>query len=146
MQKNILKLIDKKIFVILVIFRIILSLHNGVISFLMKVILDEIFNKNIKIINTIFLIIIVITIFHAYIYYIYGISLEKMKNKLMENITFNIVNKYLRDTNDDFNLGNFTTLINEDVYNLSDYVWIFPYIRFFYYANSWLCIYFIFFI
>ena len=112
MQKNILKLIDKKIFVILVIFRIILSLHNGVISFLMKVILDEIFNKNIKIINTIFLIIIVITIFHAYIYYIYGISLEKMKNKLMENITFNIVNKYLRDTNDDFNLGNFTTLIN----------------------------------
>ena len=122
MQKNILKLIDKKIFVILVIFRIILSLHNGVISFLMKVILDEIFNKNIKIINTIFLIIIVITIFHAYIYYIYGISLEKMKNKLMENITFNIVNKYLRDTNDDFNLGNFTTLINEDVYNLSDYL------------------------
>ena len=88
----------------------------------MKVILDEIFNENIKIINTIFLIIIVITIFHAYIYYIYGISLEKMKNKLMENITFNIVNKYLRDINDDFNLGNFTTLINEDVDNLSDYL------------------------
>ncbi|SQA14601.1 Uncharacterised protein [Streptobacillus moniliformis] len=40
----------------------------------------------------------------------------------MENITFNIVNKYLRNSNDDFNLGNFTTLINEDVYNLSDYL------------------------
>lgn len=77
-------------------------------SYLMKVILDEIFNKNIKIINIIFLIIIVITLFHAYIYYIYSISLEKMKKKLMENITFNIVNKYLRNSNDDFNLGNFT--------------------------------------
>ncbi|WP_064580678.1 ATP-binding cassette domain-containing protein [Streptobacillus moniliformis] len=122
MQKNILKLIDKKIFFLLVIFRLILSLHNAIVSYLMKVILDEIFNKNVKTINIIFLIIIVITLFHAYIYYIYSISLEKMKKKLMENITFNIVNKYLRNSNDDFNLGNFTTLINEDVYNLSDYL------------------------
>lgn len=121
MLKKIMKLMDKKIFAILIIFRVVLSLHNAFISYLMKVILDEIFNKNISIINIVFIIMILTTLFHSYIYYIYYITLEKMKKILMENITFSIVKKYLKNKDNNLNIGSFTTLINEDVFYLGDY-------------------------